>query len=72
MLLLRIALLGLIAAWFAWRTVRMLKDGKATMRGGFTITRRRNPIWFWASIAVQLSLVAAGLVLAWTLISKTI
>jgi hypothetical protein len=68
MLFLRIAIIGLLMAWLASRAIQMLRDGSATFRGGVTITRRRNSGWFWASIAVQFTLLAAGLAYLWSLI----
>jgi hypothetical protein len=69
-LALRIAFLSLLAVWLASGAVRMLRNGRGTLKGGVTITRRKNPAWFWASIVIQFLFVATGLVGVWLMIPK--
>jgi hypothetical protein len=68
----RIALLLLLVVWLAYRATQMLRDGKATFKGGVNITRRKNPGWFWASIVIQFTFVAVGMFGVWLLIPKSL
>ena len=71
MLLLRIVLVGTLAAVFAWSAIRTLRMGRFHARGGSLITRSKNPASFWTSVVVQFLLVGVLLAFMWALIARS-
>jgi hypothetical protein len=57
-LILVLALIGLLT----WPLVAGLRSGELRLRGGGTLTRRRQPVQFWTGIAAGIAflLVAIG------------
>jgi hypothetical protein len=70
MLLLRIAVVGVLAILFAWSAIRIFRVGRFKARGGTLITRNETPTWFWASVVLQCALVGGLLAFMWSLVEK--
>jgi hypothetical protein len=50
--------------------IRTVHQGKATLRGGYVVTRLNTPGWFWTSVIIQWMLAGVFLELGVYIIVK--